>query len=213
MLYGYLHGFASSPKSFKARRLQERFKLLGVDLMVPDLNVPSFSQLTYTSALSAMIQLDAQSDKSLRWNLIGSSMGGFLAACFASMFPDRVNSLVLMCPAFSLLDRWPVKYGQEELDRWKQEGFKIFDDGKGEKVPLSYKFLEDAATHPQMPDVPLTIPVLIIHGINDDIVPIGYSRQYAASHTNVRLLEVDDDHMLVKSIDTVADETLKFFHL
>jgi dipeptidyl aminopeptidase/acylaminoacyl peptidase len=40
---------------------------------------------------------------------------------------------------------------------------------------------------------------LIFHGVHDDIVPIDYSRAFAASHPNVRLVELESDHELLSS--------------
>ncbi|MCS6812403.1 MAG: esterase, partial [Cyanobacteria bacterium] len=44
----YLHGFASSPNSTKARYLADCFAQAGLPLTVPDLNQGDFSHLTLT---------------------------------------------------------------------------------------------------------------------------------------------------------------------
>ncbi|HEY9297370.1 MAG TPA: YqiA/YcfP family alpha/beta fold hydrolase, partial [Phormidium sp.] len=43
--YIYLHGFASSPDSVKAKYFRERFWDLGIDIKTPDLNQNDFSGL------------------------------------------------------------------------------------------------------------------------------------------------------------------------
>jgi len=48
-------------------------------------------------------------------------------------------------------------------------------------------------------------PVTIIHGINDDVIPVELSREYAAIHKCV-LVEVDDDHRLNASIGQIVHE-------
>ena len=44
--YIYLHGFASSPKSAKARYLRDRFSESQINLKAIDLNGGNFSHLT-----------------------------------------------------------------------------------------------------------------------------------------------------------------------
>ncbi|MCC7382760.1 MAG: hypothetical protein IT384_13070 [Deltaproteobacteria bacterium] len=70
----YLHGFASGPGSFKARRFAEAMARLGFDLAIPDLNAGDFAHLT----LSRSIEL-AQRKLRDRTVVIGSSFGGYTA--------------------------------------------------------------------------------------------------------------------------------------
>ena len=46
--------------------------------------------------------------------------------------------------------------------------------------------------------LPAGVPVLIVHGLRDDVVPIEHSRRLAGTGhpADVRLLEVEDDHPL-----------------
>jgi uncharacterized protein len=54
------------------------------------------------------------------------------------------------------------------------------------------------------PDV--RVPTLVIHGTRDDVVPVQGSRTWAASKPHVRLVEVDDGHELVGSLEVIARE-------
>jgi predicted esterase YcpF (UPF0227 family) len=47
----YLHGFASSPESGKARRFADACASRGIGFTCPDLNAPSFETLTVTRML------------------------------------------------------------------------------------------------------------------------------------------------------------------
>lgn len=53
--YAFLHGYNSSPLAKKglmfAQEFKEKFK---IDLICPDLNIPSFPELTFTNALSSL---------------------------------------------------------------------------------------------------------------------------------------------------------------
>jgi pimeloyl-ACP methyl ester carboxylesterase len=56
---------------------------------------------------------------------------------------------------------------------------------------------------------PVGLPVTVLHGLRDEVVPIAASRAYRdRSGPGVRLLEVDDDHALGGSLDLVGREIL-----
>ena len=44
---------------------------------------------------------------------------------------------------------------------------------------------------------------VIIHGVSDDIVPIESSRKVAKSNSNVELIEIEDGHRLVNSLQFI----------
>lgn len=51
---------------------------------------------------------------------------------------------------------------------------------------------------------------VVIHGTRDEVIPIEVSRNYCQEH-DARLIEVDDDHSLVASLDVIL-ETLAELH-
>ena len=208
--YAYLHGFASSPRSRKGVALAERFAAAGRTLHLPDLNQPSFAELTFTGALQAMDALDGATSGG-PWRLIGSSMGGYLASRWAELRPERVERLVLLCPGFDLNSRWPALLGADQVARWRAQGFLTLPDGAGVPTALRWRFIEDAIAHPAYPEVPC--PTRIVHGRQDEQLPIEGSREYAAGRAHVSLVEVDDDHALTASIDRIAAEVEAFFGL
>jgi alpha-beta hydrolase superfamily lysophospholipase len=184
----------------------------GVELDLVDLNRPTFSSMTYTEALVAMDELDASVPGGPPWCLSGSSMGGYLAARWAELHPDRVERLVLLCPGFQPTTRWPHILGEEAFARWEREGSLMVPDASGTERPLHWKFVEDARTHPPWPEV--SCPTLILHGERDDLVPIEGSRRYAEERPDrVRLVALDDDHYLMSSLDRVGEEILAFYGL
>src|SRR4051794_15180408 len=102
----YLHGFASGPSSSKARYFHERFREIGVHLETPDLTAGDFENLTITGQLRVI----EDSLKGEPARLLGSSMGGYLAALYAARHPET-NGIVLMAPAFGFARRWPQSLG------------------------------------------------------------------------------------------------------
>ena len=204
----YLHGFASGPLSKKGMLLAERFRGQGVELRLPDLNRPSFSRLTVTEALEAVDELvagvEASGDGAGRWRFVGSSFGGYVAARWAELHPERVARLLLLCPGFDLLSRWPLLLGREAFERWERDGVIPLADGAGRMTPVHWGFVEDARRHPPFPEVPC--PTRIVHGTRDEVVPVETSRRYAAARPLVTLREVDDDHGLLASVEAIAAE-------
>ena len=57
----YLHGFASSPQSSKARFFAGRLAARDIGVTVPDLNQPDFSTLTVSRMLGQVSELIAGS--------------------------------------------------------------------------------------------------------------------------------------------------------
>jgi alpha-beta hydrolase superfamily lysophospholipase len=85
----YIHGSDSTGKTYKAQVLQKQFP----DLIAPDFSGPlavRLSQLTET--------LSDQSE----WVLIGSSLGGLMAAWFTCQHPAQIRKVILLAPALHL---------------------------------------------------------------------------------------------------------------
>lgn len=210
--YAYLHGFSSSPGSAKGTHMARAFQKRGMKLDLLDLNRPSFSRLTFTDPLKEIDRFQARTeapDGKIR--LMGSSMGGYLTARWAELNPGRVDRVVLLCPGFNLAARWPELLGAEKMQQWEREGELEFEDASQKLVLVHWGLIEDAKTHPAWPES--GCPTLIIHGTEDDVVPVESSRIYAASRPHVTLLEVEDDHRLQKSMDRIEAAVEEFFSL
>jgi len=198
----YLHGFASGPSSSKARYFRSRLEAAGVSVAVPDLAAGDFEHLTLTGQL-AVIEAAAQPDgRPEPAALIGSSMGGYLAALYAARHPE-ITRLVLLAPAFGFARRWPEHLGAAAMERWRATGsMQVFHYGQNRDCALSYRLIEDAASYEDGPD--FRQPALIFHGSLDDVVPPSISRAFAATHPNVILEIVDSGHELLNVLDYMA---------
>ena len=206
----YLHGFGSSPKTHKGVVLADALAKRGETLQRPDLNRPSFAKLSPAAALAEIDAMDSRTPGD-PWQIMGSSMGGYLAARWAELNPRKVGKLVLLCPGFELAQRWPEIVGPAKMEEWRRSGeLPFMDFATGKPVGVHYGFYEEGRTLPPRPAVPCE--TLIFHGRRDPTVPIEISRGYAAEHPkNVRLVELDDVHELVSSLDVIVPETLRFF--
>jgi pimeloyl-ACP methyl ester carboxylesterase len=200
----YLHGFASGPSSSKARFFRDRLQAAGALVEIPDLAAGDFEHLTLTGQLSVIAQVARGEPVSL----IGSSMGGYLAAIYASRHPE-VARLVLLAPAFRFARRWQERYGPQALEQWRRRGsVEVFHYAEGCHRDLAYDLIEDAEKYDDYPD--FRQPTLIFHGANDDVVPPVYSEKFAASHPNACLELLDAGHELLNVLDYMARAVIPF---
>ncbi|MGB3652231.1 MAG: YqiA/YcfP family alpha/beta fold hydrolase [Rivularia sp. (in: cyanobacteria)] len=191
MHYIYLHGFASSPNSNKAKYILERFTENRIKLEIPDLNCDDFYHLTITRQLKQVALL---LNENASVTLIGSSLGGLTAAYIGEEFL-QVKRLILLAPAFGFLSHWLPTLGTEVIQRWQQEKYlMVHHYGEQRELPLSYDFLTDANQYQEQLQRP--IPTLILHGQHDEVIPIQASRDFAQKRSWVELIERHSDHAL-----------------
>jgi uncharacterized protein len=195
----YLHGFGSGPNSAKGVAFARRFS----STVRLDLRVPSLEHLR----LSAMIDT-VRAAIAGPCALVGSSLGGLTAARVAERDP-RVERLVLLAPAFQLIERWRHQLGPA-WDDWQRTGWRtIHDFTTNQPARIDFGFAEDALqVDVGFPDV--RVPTLILHGLRDDVVPIDHARRFAAGRANVRMIELDDGHELIASVPRILDEAAAF---
>jgi pimeloyl-ACP methyl ester carboxylesterase len=203
----YLHGFASGPSSHKARVLSARFRALGVSMEIPDLTPgeDGFERCSPSSMLA--IARAALAREKPPHAIIGSSLGGYLAALLASTDP-AVTRLFLMAPAFRLFERWEARLGPDELARWEREGLETMHYASNRKRRIGWQFFEDARRLPAFPEV--RVPTLCIGGRRDETVPLADVAAFVARTPTARLVEVDDGHELAASLDRIFEEARAF---
>jgi predicted esterase YcpF (UPF0227 family) len=206
----YLHGFASGPQSHKGVALSEHFAARGVTLARLDLRLPSLEHLRL-SAMMAHVQ-EAMGGPRDRAVLVGSSLGGLTAARVAER-DARACALVLLAPAFRLAERWCKRLGEAAWQAWREANALVIDDyAELRQTEIDFEFIRELeqldSEGEGWPDV--RVPVLIVHGVSDAAVDVGLSRAWAAGKRHVRLVEVDDDHDLAKSLPRICDEVDAF---
>jgi len=216
--YIYLHGFASSPDSTKAKYFRDRFSCLGIDLKTPDLNQNDFSGLTLTRQLQQIETefFQTPSSESVEKvkklggvTIIGSSFGGLTAAWLAQR-QLSVNQIVLLAPAFQFLSHWLPLLGQQQLEKWQSENYlPVYHYGEQRYLPLNYQFVADMAQYPEE-KLMRSVPTLILHGKHDTIIPIQSSIFFASNRPWVQLIELEDDHSLGNVLEEIWEAIQKF---
>jgi hypothetical protein len=202
--YVYLHGFASSPASSKARYFETRFAERGITLEIPALDGGDFEHLT----LSAQLRLIESLLDGRPAALIGSSLGGYLAALYAERHPE-IERVVLMAPAFEFAVRFGQRLGADALNRWRADGtIPIYHYKFNREVSLHYGLYEDALRHPPFPNVKQ--PTLILHGAQDETVPVELSERFCELHPSAELRLFDSGHELTDVLPALWEEAEKF---
>lgn len=85
----FIHGSESNSQTYKAQVLRRHFP----EIIVPDFNGPLAVRLARMESIIG--------DKD-GWTLVGSSLGGLMAALFATRRAGQVRKLVLLAPALNL---------------------------------------------------------------------------------------------------------------
>jgi predicted esterase YcpF (UPF0227 family) len=181
MLY-YIHGYLSSPKSTKGVLFKEKLNAKAIryrDCEPEDLII---------SDCLARIKKEIENDENTI--LIGSSLGGFLAAKTALENP-KVKQIILLNPAII----------PPSVDITKIHGMpqRILSD-----IQETSLFKEKISSS-----------IFILIGIKDDLIPFNWPIEFALSQeATVRFF--DDDHrfsnnisQIPKIIDNILDKNIK----
>jgi len=204
----YLHGFASSVHSSKATYLGDRLRARGIEVHVPDLNLPDFSTLTVTRMLERTRELMDGARAPV--TLIGSSLGGYVAVNAAARWPDRLDRLVLLAPALDFRDQGLSMPGGATVEDWARDGrVMVFHFGYGRVLPIGYGLYEDALRYDAMA-ANVSLPILIFQGRRDTVVSPATVERWSTARPNVTLHMLDDDHQLASSLSYIWAETERF---
>lgn len=204
MRFVYLHGFASAPSSRKAQYFQAELHRRNVSLEIPALDAGDFSALTISGQLK-LLEETLQGEPAA---LIGSSLGGYLSALYASQHPE-VNRLVLLAPAFEFAELWRRSATEQQMTLWKETGYvDVHHYGEGGMRRVHYGLYQDALQYPGDPD--FMQPARIFHGDSDTVVPAALSQRFAAEHPNATCTVLSSGHELTNVLDRIAADAIPF---
>jgi pimeloyl-ACP methyl ester carboxylesterase len=178
---------------------------LGIPFTAPQLDEGNFETLT----IGGQLRVVEEAVRGEPVVLMGSSMGGYIAALYAARHPEAVEKLVLLAPAFQFPTRWRARYSAKDLELWRVQGtIPFFHYGFKEERPLGFQIVEDAAKYEDEPA--FRQPALVLHGRKDEVVPASLSKVFAEGHPNVTLRLVDSGHELTDVLDELWLETATF---
>lgn len=111
--------------------------------------------------------------------LIGESQGGLVSALAAAELKKQICSLVLIYPALCIPDNWNSRYPRiEDIP----EVSEIWGVKLGKKFMMDIRPMKPFETIGKYKG-----RVLIVHGTDDRVVPIGYSERAAKIYNNASL--------------------------
>jgi len=120
----------------------------------------------------------------------GQSMGGMLSIITASLHPD-IRAVCAVSPPIQITrgdDLEKISAG------WKARGFIERKNSGGELIKIPYDFVKDSRKWNAAEFIKdVQVPVLIILGKKDDVVPPGITRElFQAANEPKELMELDD---------------------
>tara|TARA_B100001123_G_C14960857_1_gene887630 strand:- start:12 stop:686 length:675 start_codon:yes stop_codon:yes gene_type:complete len=191
----FAHGFEGSPSGSKPTYFQDQ---LGHQVTAPLLHTEGWTIKNQASVLLQALDDDDGIDI-----LVGSSMGGLAASIVSSWRPERKIGVLLLAPAFGCISTFVERLTVAEQNRWREEGSHTYHHhGVGTDIDLPWSFIDEGTslewTLPQH-------PTIIIHGREDDLVPIENSLDVA--HRSSAVMSVhcpNDGHRLKESQELMA---------
>lgn len=195
----YLHGFASGPQGSKGEFCRRWAEARGVAFHAPDLNLPDFEHLTVTAQVEAVEAL-------LRGLpappvVVGSSLGGLVGAAVAHR-GAALARLILLAPAFGFSLR---RLAGPRWAGYRRRGFMpTYHFAREQWLRLGPELLADLPAWRDDQAWVLPVPVALLHGQRDELVPVEQSRAFAARHPGADLRVVDDDHGLLAPASLAA---------
>lgn len=215
----YVHGFASDQRGEKAVYFRERFVARGDAYLTFDLrghgaSSGTMDELTVTRALGDVETMLAWvRQRFARVVVIGSSLGGQLAAWAGARNPKDVAANMLIAPAFAFYENRVRDLGPDGEARLRTEGYAVLRN-EWITTTIGRGLMDDAAGYGLARLLPeYRTPTLILHGAQDTTVPLVGSVDFVR-HSVARPLELvaiaGGDHRLTAHKGTMFDYMSEF---
>lgn len=139
--------------------------------------------------------------------LYGHSLGGLVSL---KNYSSKVKAMVLTAPVTDKKDVYvEERFSEEQLKELKEKGYitNIRDKGVRKRIIIDKKYLEERETINQDELLkPIKCPVIIIHGDEDDSVPIEWSKSAIEKLPKSSKLEIlsGEDHDFENSLNKIA---------
>jgi predicted esterase YcpF (UPF0227 family) len=196
----YLHGFASSPASAKITALRPYLEPRGIELVTPDLNVPSFRRLDWQKMVARAIE---EGEETRPVAVVGSSLGALVA--METVRRLVAVPLVLIAPALGIAERWRTKLPSGDP-------IVVWNHALGADAPIHRAFFEQMAAL-RVDDEPPSVRTTVIMGRGDETVPFDLVAETWERWQSQRLADgskfieiVGGDHGLTAHVELIARE-------
>lgn len=201
------HGFSTSKEGRTYVRLEEILNDSGISTFRFDFfghgeSEGKFEEITTFEAVddiqNAINFLKESGYKEI--GLVGSSFGG-MASIIAASKSNALYVLALKSPVSDYTALIHSRVGEQDIKNWKEKGIIDVTGIDGENRKLKYSFYEEVEkVKVYEADQNIKIPTLIVHGDEDETVPIGQSKKTASLIQNCRLEIIEGaDHTYSKA--------------
>jgi len=191
------HGFLSTKQSNTNRRLTDLLVPQGISTFRFDWfgmgeSEGSFADITvgrcYDQLEQALGFIASQGYQ--RVGLIGSSFGGLISILVAGLHP-HLFALGLKCPVPDFPELLRLEFGEEGMHHWKATGEIPNVTGGDKPIALRYDFYEECLKyHAYQAAEKIKSPTLIVHGDQDEIVPLHQIHRLVDALTNQKQLRI-----------------------
>lgn len=156
--------------------------------------------------------------------LLGHSRGGGMVLLKAAE-DNRIKAVATLAAISDLKERWSPDFLQE----WKEKGVQYVYNGRTKQnMPLYYQLIEDLEKNFSRLNIPnavrnLRTPALILHGTDDETLPVSMAHDIKASNPSFELKIIEGanhtfggyhpyfEEKLPENLLCVAEEIAKFF--
>jgi pimeloyl-ACP methyl ester carboxylesterase len=183
----FLTGFLSKRWGNKSKALAQWCEEQGWGFCCYDVRGFGDSEGTFTDYTLSDWMADARAVISMLKNgpqgltIVGNSLGGWIAWLMAQEF-EEVERLILIAPAFNMMGVRAESISAERRHHWHSAGWMPWDDDPLHKDwPLSWKWVEESQAYwKRSLDRLRPVKTTIFHGLDDDVILPGGSRQFVA---------------------------------
>jgi len=217
----YVHGFGSRQSGEKALALEEACARRGWTFVSFDFrghgeSTGNMLELRGSGLLEDLaVVRDYLAGRGIgRMCLVGSSMGGWAASWFALRHPEVVAGLALIAPALEFPRSFGRALTDAERQEWKKTG-RLRVSNQFLSTEIGHAMEEDSVHYPvDVLRAGLARPVLIFHGMMDDIVSfqsvLHFVQGAVSANMELRLYK-DGDHRLLAKKNEMAEAACDFF--
>jgi len=208
----FLPGFMSDidgkkPQAFKKYALKNKLGFLTIEYSGHGKSSGKFTKGNISEWSNDAKNSIKKIVKKNKFILIGSSMGAWIALNQFKYFKNQIKGFVGIGSAPEFLERlmWK-KFTKKIKKKIKQEGISIIKHGdskfrqKQHEYPITYQLIRDGRKNKVLSkQINTKIYVTMVHGKNDETVPVSFSRKVLSIFTSAKkklLIIKNGDHSL-----------------
>jgi len=219
----FVHGYTSRRDGTKAQAVEAMCAGRGWTFAAFDFRGHGDSDGTLSDLSGSALQEDLEAIRAYlaergvnRLFLVGSSMGGWASSWFAANHPGVVGACAVIAPAFAFPRyHWERLTEAEQSDWRSRRRVAVRNESRGHNEYLDFALIEEMDAYPLEALIERWAhPLLIFHGMQDEVVPYPGSIWFVerARHPEMVLcLLKNGDHRLQAFREEMARDLGHFF--